>query len=149
MRTKTLDRLLFIFGALFMIVASVLFALYVKTEKWYIEFLLYTLIPVIFIIWWLTLELIDNMLDGISRIRRLKAEDIAKRDSYQMHLLETDSNLEYISRHRTAKYAVVQQQKELSLAELEIDINQTKASIEQFTKQLNELTQLKEKYNQK
>lgn len=149
MREKTLDRLLFIFGILFMIVTSVIFALYVKTDAWYIKTLLYILVPVIFVIWYLWLRLYDDIYEGIKRIRRLKAEEVVRRDSYQMHLLETDPNLEYISRHRTAKYAVVQQQKELSLEELEMDIDQTKASIEQFTKQLNELTQLKEKYDQK
>lgn len=149
MREKTLDRLLFIFGILFMIVTSVIFALYVKTDAWYIKVLLYILVPVIFVIWYLWLRLYDDIYEGIKRIRRLKAEDIVKRDLYQMHLLETDPDLEYISRHRNAKYAVIQQQKELSLVELEMDIDQTKASIEQFTKQLNELTQLKEKYNQK
>lgn len=146
MRTRTLDRLLFIFGILFMAVASVVFALYVKTEKWYIELLLYALIPVVFMIWWLILELTDNIIKGIKRTRDLKEKAIRESETYQIHLLETDDELEYISRHRLAKYNVMQEQKELNLDELNSDIEQTKASIEQLTKQLNELSELKEKY---
>jgi hypothetical protein len=149
MRTRVLNRLLIIGGIVLMILLSLMLGMYVDVDEWYIKVLLYLSIPILFVIWFIGLQIIDIVVLGIINLKGLVDKQDEENNSYIKHLSNTDDDLEFVSKHNAAKYTLLEEKRLKNIEELEQNITLTQSTIDKFTKQLFELESLKKQYEEK